>query len=71
MDCDLCTSNKRNPYCPMCRDQTHIDPDIDDFLINSLKTYLKQKQPGQTEEILVKMAEHLASIVQVELGNFE
>jgi hypothetical protein len=55
----------------MCRDQTHIDPNIDEYLLNSLKTYLTKKQPDQTEEILVKMAEHLASIIQEELINFE
>ena len=71
MECSLCTSSVKNPVCPMCRDQTHIDPNIDDFLLASIKTYLKQKQPGHTEESLVKMAEHLASIVQEELGNFE
>jgi hypothetical protein len=48
----------------MCRGP---DPD----LVDSLKSYLKKKQPDQTEEILVKMAEHLAHLVQDELDNFE
>ena len=39
-----------------------------EYMINSLKTYLKRKIADQTEESLVKMAEHLAPIVQVWVG---
>jgi hypothetical protein len=48
-------------------------PPVDqrEFLIESMKTYLKAKQPDCTEENLTKMAAYLADTVEDTLADFD
>lgn len=62
MECSLCTSTEKNPYCPMCN-----DPPPDPELVVILKMYLTSKYPEEDNQ---KMAEHLAGIVEEQLYEF-
>jgi hypothetical protein len=55
------------------RDILISEPPVDprDFLMESMKTYLKKKQPDCSKETLTKMSEYLADIVEEQLQDFE